>query len=58
MTRTTLGQLSTTTAALLAALALAVAALLLTGFAPVGSDSAGATWNKVGGVSTKGATWN
>lgn len=58
MTRTTLAHLPTTVVALLAALALATAVLLLTGLSVTGSDSAGATWNKVGGGSTKGATWN
>jgi hypothetical protein len=45
-TTTALRQLPTTVVALLAALALAVAAALLTGAGLTASDSAGATWNK------------
>lgn len=56
MTRSTSHRLPTAILALLAALALAVAAALLTGWGLTSTDSAGATWNK---SSTKaGATWN
>lgn len=49
--------LPSTVVALLAALALAVATLLLTGVGGSGSDQAGATWNRVAPVK-HGATWN
>ncbi len=55
MTRTaSFGQLTTFFVALFAALALAAAAAMLTGLGSIGSDKAGATWNKV----NAGATWN
>jgi hypothetical protein len=55
-TSTALRQLPTTVVALLAALALAVAAALLTGAGLTSSDKAGATWNKKSDFA--GATWN
>lgn len=42
--------------ALLAALALAIAVVLLTGLGITASDSAGASWNKT--TTTAGASWN
>jgi Na+(H+)/acetate symporter ActP len=42
--------------ALLAALALAVAVVLLTGLGITASDSAGASWNKT--TTKAGASWN
>lgn len=44
--------------ALLAAVALAVAAVLLTGLGTTGSDSAGASWNKQAPATYAGASWN
>lgn len=62
MRTTAIHHLPTTLIALLAALALAFAAALLTGIGLTASDSAGATWNKTtnhaGATWNKGATWN
>lgn len=55
MTRTTSHPLPTAIVALLAALALAVATALITGWGLTATDSAGATWNK---SRQAGATWN
>jgi basic membrane lipoprotein Med (substrate-binding protein (PBP1-ABC) superfamily) len=56
MTLTTARRLPTTVVALLAALALAVAAALLTGAGLAATDSAGASWNKKS--DRAGASWN
>jgi hypothetical protein len=55
MTRTAVRTLPSTAVAFLLALALAVAAVLVAGTGLVGSEDAGATWNRGPG---KGATWN
>jgi hypothetical protein len=56
MTLTTARRLPTTVVALLAALALAVAAALLTGAGLAATYSAGASWNKKS--DRAGASWN
>jgi len=56
MPTTAFRSLPTTVVALLAAVALAVAAVLLTGAGLAASDSAGASWNKK--TDKAGASWN
>lgn len=54
MTRTATRSLPSTAVAFLIALALAATAILVAGSGLLGSDSAGATWNR----NKPGATWN
>jgi len=54
MTRIAIRSLPTTAVAFLITLALAATAVLLAGSALIGSDDAGATWNR----NKPGATWN